>query len=142
MSRFSWFKQGILFLSLLLSGCVSSFHNSENEAKILIKESSKVFDRFDNHKTLKEYRKYLNSAYAVIIFPKVIKASFMYGGEGGNGLLLKRFNAKGWSHPTFVTLAAASIGFQVGVQETAVILIIKTEPAWNLQLLQILKLIF
>jgi lipid-binding SYLF domain-containing protein len=130
MGIFYFFKRLLLCCTLVFfSGCASLSNNSENQAKTLIKDSSKVFAQFYKHRDLKEFRRYLNSAHAIIILPKVIKASFIYGGEGGSGLLLKRINVKDWSHPTFVTLGAASVGFQAGVQETAIVLIIKTEPA-------------
>jgi len=63
-------------------------------------------------------------AEAVLTFPSVIKAGFGIGGEYGEGAL--RINGKSVD---YYSTAAASIGFQIGVQSRAVILMFMTEAA-------------
>jgi lipid-binding SYLF domain-containing protein len=67
---------------------------------------------------------YLSAARAVMIFPKVVKASLIVGGEGGNGVMVVRRPDGGWSAPAFYSLGAPSIGLQIGYQEATVILFI------------------
>ena len=69
--------------------------------------------------------KLLEDAKAVAIIPRVVKAGFIIGGRGGHGLVLIRNDKGEWSEPTFVTIGGASIGFQVGVQSTDVVLVFK-----------------
>jgi len=54
----------------------------------------------------------LNSkAVGVLVFPKIIKAGFMFGGQMGEGVLMKRGKAVGYYNSV-----AASYGLQAGVQ--------------------------
>jgi lipid-binding SYLF domain-containing protein len=66
----------------------------------------------------------LRSAYAVAIFPEVIKAGFVFGGRVGHGVILIR-GAEGWSNPAFATIGGASFGAQIGVQATDLVLVFK-----------------
>jgi lipid-binding SYLF domain-containing protein len=66
--------------------------------------------------------RYLERARGVLIFPRLIKASLIFGGEGGNGVLVAKDDAKGWSSPAFYSLGAPSVGLQIGYQEATVVL--------------------
>ena len=57
---------------------------------------------------------YLSRAQGVMIVPALIKGGFIIGGEGGAGVLLVKGSDGSWSSPAFYTLAAASIGLQIG----------------------------
>jgi SH3 domain-containing YSC84-like protein 1 len=70
---------------------------------------------------------YLERARGVLIFPRVIKAALLFGGEGGNGILLARRPDGGWSAPAFYSIGAGSIGFQLGYQEATVVLVLMNE---------------
>lgn len=50
-------------------------------------------------------------AKAVLVFPSIVKAGFMFGGQTGDGVLLKNGRAAGYYNTT-----AASYGLQAGVQ--------------------------
>ena len=52
-----------------------------------------------------------DKAKAVLVFPKILKAGFMFGGQGGDGAMRKGGKTVGY----YRTLAA-SYGFQAGVQ--------------------------
>ena len=67
----------------------------------------------------------LKNTYAIAVFPGVIKAGFVVGGRGGRGILIIRTEENVWSNPTFVTIAGASVGFQLGAQSSDVILVFK-----------------
>jgi len=69
----------------------------------------------------------LAKASAVAIFPEVVKAGFVFGGKYGRGVVLthnKKHNT--WSAPAFYSIAAGSVGWQIGVQSTDLILIIRS----------------
>lgn len=70
----------------------------------------------------------LERAKAVMIVPRAVKVAFGIGGEGGQAVLLVR-NARGWSNPAFYTVASGSVGPQIGVRETATVLLIMTDRA-------------
>jgi lipid-binding SYLF domain-containing protein len=50
-------------------------------------------------------------AKAVLVFPKIVKAGLIIGGQGGDGALLENGRARG-----FYNIAAASFGLQIGAQ--------------------------
>jgi lipid-binding SYLF domain-containing protein len=50
-------------------------------------------------------------ARAVLVFPDIVKAGFMFGGQMGNGVLFKQGRRAG-----FYNSVAASYGFQAGLQ--------------------------
>jgi lipid-binding SYLF domain-containing protein len=72
---------------------------------------------------------FLTNARGVMIFPRVIKASLIFGGEGGSGVLLSRDKKGAWSAPAFYSLGAGSAGFQLGYQEATVLLFFMNESA-------------
>ena len=70
----------------------------------------------------------LAEAKAVLIMPELIKIGFIFGGEGGSGVLLVRDTETGhWSQPAFYTMGAGSFGLQIGAQVAEVAFVIMTE---------------
>jgi lipid-binding SYLF domain-containing protein len=67
-------------------------------------------------------------ARAILIVPRLFKAGFFIGGEGGDGVMVAR-TPGGWSAPAFYTLASASFGLQIGAQESELILFIMSDRA-------------
>jgi lipid-binding SYLF domain-containing protein len=66
----------------------------------------------------------LNSAKGILVFPNVIKAGLMFGGEYGEGAL-----RIGGRSVEYYTTAAGSIGFQIGAQSKVVILAFMQDEA-------------
>jgi lipid-binding SYLF domain-containing protein len=50
-------------------------------------------------------------AVGILVFPKIVKAGFILGGQGGKGVLTVKGQA-----PAYYSIAAASFGLQAGVQ--------------------------
>ena len=65
-----------------------------------------------------------SKALAVLVFPKVVKAGFVIGAQGGEGVLLERGQVNG----RYRTVAA-SYGLQAGVQEYGYALFLMTRDA-------------
>jgi lipid-binding SYLF domain-containing protein len=68
----------------------------------------------------------LHDAQGLAIIPGVIKAGFVIGGRHGRGVLIARAPDGSWGTPEFITLSGASIGWQIGVQSTDIVLVFKT----------------
>jgi lipid-binding SYLF domain-containing protein len=73
-------------------------------------------------------RELLHKARAVLIAPRIFKAGFFFGGEGGQAVLTTR-GSHGWSDPAFYTVASASFGLQIGAQESEMIMFIMSDRA-------------
>ena len=71
----------------------------------------------------------LRGAKGVLIVPSLVKLGFFFGGEGGEGVLLTRNPLNQWSDPAFYSLASASFGLQIGIEESELILMVMTDRA-------------
>jgi lipid-binding SYLF domain-containing protein len=74
-------------------------------------------------------RELLPRAKAVMIVPDFVKAGFIIGGAGGDGVVLAKGDDGTWSHPAFFDLAAGSIGFQIGASEHEIVFVFMTSRA-------------
>jgi lipid-binding SYLF domain-containing protein len=72
-------------------------------------------------------RQLLADARAVMICPRVFRASFLFGGEGGGCVLLARGAQGSWSSPAFYSMGGGSFGFQAGIQDAEIIMMIRTD---------------
>lgn len=68
----------------------------------------------------------LKKAKAIAVFPGVVKAAFVIGGQGGKGLISRRIGS-GWSAPAMFKLGGGSFGFQIGGSSTDVVLLFMTD---------------
>src|ERR1700753_3289030 len=65
----------------------------------------------------------IRHARAVLIVPALVKGGFIFGAEGGDGVLLAR-TRHGWSDPAFYSLGSASFGPPVGLEHSHLVVII------------------
>jgi lipid-binding SYLF domain-containing protein len=75
-------------------------------------------------KEVKGAKQFLAKANGYLVFPKVVKAGIGIGGEYGEGAL--RIGGK---TAAYYSTAAASIGFQLGVQKKSIIIVFLTKEA-------------
>jgi lipid-binding SYLF domain-containing protein len=68
----------------------------------------------------------INRAQCVAAFPKLTKAAFIVGGEHGKGVMSCRTEAT-WSAPVFLEITKGSFGFQAGVSEVSLVLLVMNE---------------
>jgi lipid-binding SYLF domain-containing protein len=71
----------------------------------------------------------MSDAQAIAIIPDVIKLGFVVGGRRGHGVVVVRGPDGAWSNPVFITLTGGSIGYQIGVQATDVILVFRSRKS-------------
>jgi lipid-binding SYLF domain-containing protein len=71
----------------------------------------------------------LDRAECVVVVPNMKKAAFVIGGKYGVGFFScrARANDTGWSAPGTVRLEGGSFGFQIGAEETDLILLVMNE---------------
>ena len=74
--------------------------------------------------------KLLDRAECVAVFPQVLKAGFIIGGQGGRGLASCR-TADGWSAPAFFNLGGGSFGLQIGAQSTDFVMLFMNPEGLN-----------
>jgi lipid-binding SYLF domain-containing protein len=68
----------------------------------------------------------MRQARAVMICPQVFRAGFLLAGAGGNCVLVARDGSGSWSAPAFYVMGSGSLGFQIGIQDSEIIMMILT----------------
>lgn len=111
--------------------------------RVSAQQTEKESDRLENAATvLKEIfgmpdtipQDLLDKAECVIVFPSVKKVALVVGGSYGRGVISCRGGASfdgPWSAPAMFALEGASIGFQLGAQETDFLLLVMNDRGAN-----------
>src|SRR5262245_39885514 len=83
------------------------------EARGIIDQAETTLKNFMADQDMKWFASHLQEAKGVYIVPKLVKGAFIFGVEGGNGVVLARDEKTGaWSEPVFYETSAASFGLQ------------------------------
>src|SRR5688500_6222397 len=85
--------------------------------------AAKVFTEIMNVRDKAIPKELLDKAEAIAVFPGVIKAAFIIGGRGGQGVISRR-TRNGWSAPAFFNLSGGSFGAQIGAQKNDYVFLI------------------
>ena len=71
----------------------------------------------------------LQRARGIAIIPNVLRGGFIFGGRRGRGVLIVRSERGDWSNPSFITLTGGSIGGQIGMESTDLVLVFANDNA-------------
>ena len=100
----------------------------QKEGRKDVREATDVLRKIMNVPDKAIPRELLEKAEAIGIFPSVVKAGFIVGGRGGDGVVARR-TTNGWSAPVFYNIGGASFGAQIGVEKTDYIMLFMNEGA-------------
>ena len=106
-----WCASLLLVLGLAITG--SAYAKSAMEIEIEVDETLLEFKQ-----KIKGGSEFLKRASGVLVFPTVLKAGFVLGGEYGEGAL-----RMGGKTVDYYSTAAASLGFQVGAQSKSIVVV-------------------
>ena len=97
-------------------------HSQAADEKEIETEAREALTRlYETNPTAKELSK---TAEAVLVFPKILKAGLIIGGQGGNGALFVDGKVV-----SYYNIAAASYGLQAGAQTFAYAMFLMTDAA-------------
>ena len=65
----------------------------------------------------------LKKAYGIAVIPHVVKGAFGISGGYGKGLVAQRNADAGWGTPLFIEIGGGSLGLQLGVEATDVVMV-------------------
>jgi lipid-binding SYLF domain-containing protein len=71
-------------------------------------------------------RNLLTEAHAIAIMPSMVRGAFVVGVQHGRGVLVVRDAAGTWQAPRMIQITGGSIGYQIGVQATDLVLVFRT----------------
>jgi lipid-binding SYLF domain-containing protein len=67
----------------------------------------------------------LKRAEGIVVIPTLVKGGFIVGASHGKGVMSIRDQKTGqWSRPAFMDLGGGSVGWQIGVQSTDLVLLV------------------
>ena len=71
-------------------------------------------------------QKMLADAQGIAIVPNMVRGAFVIGVQHGRGVLLVRGPGGAWQAPRMIEITGGSLGYQIGVQSTDLILVFRT----------------
>ena len=122
---------GLALPLLACSGATTHVDAAESRTpsqQAIVERSAAAFGQLRLNPRFANVDSYLGRARGVMIFPRLVKASLIFGGEGGNGLLMARGADGSWSNPAFYSVGSPSVGLQIGYQQATVVLFIMDQP--------------
>ncbi|NVK18654.1 MAG: lipid-binding SYLF domain-containing protein [Methylocystaceae bacterium] len=100
---------------------------AEQDAIQILLETEATARHVLGSKQYKELNEAFNKAVGVVIVPRLLKGGFIIGGEYGNAVLLAKKPDGRWSYPAFYTMGGGSVGFQIGLKDSQMIYVIRTQ---------------
>ena len=126
MNRF--LATAALAAALLQAACTA---NTQGEQQTLVDRATLTVQDMMTQTVSRDPQSLLRRAKAVMVCPRIFKAGFFFGGEGGNCVLLARAGNGTWSYPAFYTIGSGSFGFQFGIEDNQLLMLIMTERGLN-----------
>ncbi len=99
-----------------------------SEQTELLDRASRTIEHMKVDPAFERARHMMKDAKAVLVIPGLVRGGFIFGAEGGNGVLMGK-NGAGWSEPAFYTMGSASFGLQAGLEQTEVVMLIMSDRA-------------
>lgn len=118
-------KLASIALTAVLAGTAAA---QASEQTNLIDRAAMTAEQMRHDPAFGPSRNLLDRARAVLIVPSLVKGGFIFGAEGGKGVMLEK-TRNGWSDPAFYTLASASFGLQIGLEQAQVAMLIMSDRA-------------
>lgn len=120
----------VVLLLAFSAPLVSAKKDRQKDATRHSSDAAKVFTEIMNVRERAIPKELLDKAEAIAVFPGVIKAAFIFGGKGGQGVISRR-TRKGWTAPAFFNLSGGSFGAQIGATKTDYVLLIMNQDGLN-----------
>ena len=120
-----------LALTLLASGGAAGAQSRDQKiADELVARATITIESLGHNKHYEALNEAIVRSQAVLIFPHLFSAGFVFAGARGSGVLLVRDAASGhWVGPAFYSLTQASVGLQAGASASEYIIVVHSQKA-------------
>ncbi|MDE3115711.1 MAG: lipid-binding SYLF domain-containing protein [Pseudomonadota bacterium] len=115
-------------LAFVLAIAIAPLAAQASDQTALLGDATQTMHHMRHDKTFGPSRDLLRDARAILIVPALVKGGFIFGGEGGDGVLLER-HGHSWSQPAFYSLASASFGLQIGLEKSELVMFVMSDRA-------------
>jgi lipid-binding SYLF domain-containing protein len=122
------FMLAVIALAVVLA---PSLARAQGDAQTLVDRATLAVQEMMTQTVSQDPHNTLVRARAVMICPRVFKAGFIFGGSGGACVLLARGSNGTWSYPAFYGIGSGSVGFQIGIEDSAIVMMIMTDRGLN-----------
>ena len=113
---------------LTLAAALFAVPASASDKSELLHDANRTVDNLKHDPAFAQAARMIKGARAVYIVPKLVKGGFIFGAEGGDGVLLAR-EGHSWSMPKFYGMGSASFGLQIGLEQAELVFIINSRRA-------------
>lgn len=117
---------GMVLMLFLVATVAPAQNKRTKDAARHANDAAKVFNEIMSTPDKAIPKSLIDKAEAILVFPGVVKAAFIVGGRGGQGIISRRVKG-GWSAPAFYNLGGGSFGAQIGATKTDYVLLIMNE---------------
>lgn len=122
----------LLLILMVLGISIPTFALDQSELDERVRKLTNKFEAMQDKPDKKVPAEDLRKAQGVILLERT-KAGFIFAFEGGGGLALVRDpKSQKWSPPAFLNANEASLGFQVGGQQSFIVILLMTTNATRL----------
>jgi lipid-binding SYLF domain-containing protein len=125
LKTFKLATAAIVALTLFMAPAARAASDQQN----LVDRARITVDDMRKDKEFGNAPELMKRAKGVLIVPRLVKGGFFVGGEGGEGVLLTKGPGNSWSYPAFYTLASASFGLQIGLEQAELVLFVLSDKA-------------
>lgn len=101
--------------------------DKREEAIELVEEAAETIAYFAQDSAFEPMWSLADDAKAIVVIPNQWRAGFVFGGSGGDAVMIARNKDGAWSQPTFYVVGAGSFGFQAGVEKSEIVLLVMTQ---------------
>ena len=116
-----------LVAAAALAGQPAAAGDKREEAIDLVDDAAETLAYFSADSAFEPMWSLAESAKAIVIIPRSIRAGFIFGGSGGDAVMIARNKDNTWSQPTFYAIGSASFGFQAGAEFSEIVLLVMTQ---------------
>src|SRR5262245_28723556 len=126
MRRLSTVGAALAFAAIVIMNPASAAPSKENTD--LLDRAARTIEHMKVDPAFEPAKSRMSQAKAILVIPGLVRGGFIFGGEGGTGVMMAN-NGGTWSDPAFYTMGAASFGLQAGLEQTEVVMLIMSEKA-------------
>jgi lipid-binding SYLF domain-containing protein len=107
----------------------AQFAAVQNPTEVTVVNATTVFAQAMQMPQNEIPRSLLTGAQAIAIVPGMMRGAFVFGVQYGRGVLVIRDANGAWQAPRMIQMAGGSVGYQIGVQATDLVLVFRTAPS-------------
>jgi lipid-binding SYLF domain-containing protein len=120
-------KAALAFVAAMTLGASPAAADKRDNAVDLVDSAAETLAYFSADSAFEPMWSLADDAKAMVVVPRSIRAGFIFGGSGGNAVMIARNKDGTWSQPAFYTIGSASFGFQAGAEFSEIVLLVMTQ---------------